>query len=132
MESRRGIVILDTAPTGHTLLLLDAAGSYHREMMRKTAAFAAGRVTTPLMQIKDGAQSKVILVTLPETTPVSEAALQDDLRRAGVEPAGWVINRSLAAAGVSDPLLVQRARLEIDEINRVTNHFASRVAILPW
>jgi arsenite-transporting ATPase len=134
MESRRGIVILDTAPTGHTLLLLDAAGSYHREMLRKTKGFAtAGKTITPLMQLKDPSQSKVILVALPETTPVSEAAaLQDDLRRAGVEPAGWVINRCLSAAGVSDPLLVERARLETAEIARVTGGLSRKVAILPW
>jgi arsenite-transporting ATPase len=134
MESRRGIVILDTAPTGHTLLLLDAAGSYHREMLRKSEAYAAaGKTITPLMQLRDPKQSKVLLVALPETTPVSEAAaLQEDLRRAGVEPAGWVINRCLSAAGVSDPLLVERARLEAVEIERVTRELSSRVAILPW
>ena len=133
MESRRGIVILDTAPTGHTLLLLDAAGSYHREMLRKMEGYSPEKVITPLMQLKDPNQSKVLLVTLPETTPVTEAAaLQEDLRRAGVEPAGWVINRSLSAAGVTDPLLAQRAKLEITEIERVTHGLGSRVAILPW
>jgi arsenite-transporting ATPase len=132
-ESRRGIVILDTAPTGHTLLLLDAAGSYHREMLRKMEGLSPGKTITPLMQLKDPTQSKVVLVALPETTPVSEAAaLQEDLRRAGVEPAGWVINRSLVAAGVTDSLLAQRARLEMPEIARVTEGLAKRVAILPW
>lgn len=133
MESRRGIVILDTAPTGHTLLLLDAAGSYHREMLRKMEGFAPGKAITPLMQVRDPKQSKVILVTLPETTPVSEAAeLQEDLRRAGVEPAGWVINRCLSAAGVSDPLLVERAKIEVAEIARVVGGLSSKAALLPW
>lgn len=133
MESRRGIVILDTAPTGHTLLLLDAAGSYHREMLKKMEGYSPEKAITPLKQLRDATQSKVLLVTLPETTPVSEAAaLQEDLRRAGVEPAGWVINRSLLAAGVTAPLLAERARLEIREIERVTHGLASKVAILPW
>ena len=133
MESRRTIVILDTAPTGHTLLLLDAAGSYHKEMLRKTQGYGAGRAITPLMQLKDPEESKVLLVTLPETTPVSEAAaLQEDLRRAGVEPAGWVINRCLSAAGVKDPLLVERAHLESAEIKKVTTSLATKVAIIPW
>ena len=131
-EARRGIVILDTAPTGHTLLLLDAAGSYHREMLKKMEESAPGKLTTPLMMLQDSAQSKVLLVTLAETTPVSEAAaLQDDLRRASIEPYGWVVNRSLAASSTSDPVLMQRAANEHEQLQRITNGLATRVAILP-
>jgi len=131
-EARRGIVILDTAPTGHTLLLLDAAGSYHREMLKKMEQSAPGKLTTPLMMLQDATQSKVLLVTLAETTPVSEAsALQDDLRRAKIEPYGWVVNRSLAASYTSDPVLVLRAANEQEQLLRITNGLATRIAILP-
>ena len=131
-EARRGIVILDTAPTGHTLLLLDAAGSYHREMLKKMEESAPGKLTTPLMMLQDSTQSKVLLVALAETTPVSEAAaLQDDLRRASIEPYGWVVNRSLAASSTSDPVLVQRAANEHVQLQRIMNGLATRVAILP-
>ncbi len=131
-EARRGIVILDTAPTGHTLLLLDAAGSYHREMLKKMELGAPGKLTTPLMMLQDSVQSKVLLVTLAETTPVSEASgLQDDLRRAKIEPYGWVVNRSLAASTTSDPVLLQRAANEKQQLQRITNGLATRVAILP-
>jgi arsenite-transporting ATPase len=131
-EARRGIVILDTAPTGHTLLLLDAAGSYHREMLKKMEESAPGNLTTPLMMLQDSTQSKVLLVALAETTPVSEAAaLQDDLRRASIEPYGWVVNRSLAASSTSDPVLVQRAANEHVQLQRILNGLATRVAILP-
>jgi arsenite-transporting ATPase len=129
--ARREIVVMDTAPTGHTLLLLDATGAYHREMLRTTAG-TAGNVQTPLMRLRDPAYTRVIVVTLAETTPVLEAAeLQADLRRAGIEPFAWVVNASLAAAGPSDPVLVARAAAEADQIAAVTG-LATRVAVVPW
>ena len=130
-QARREIVVLDTAPTGHTLLLLDAAGSYHREVLR-TSSIPAERIITPLMRLRDVAYTKVLLVTLAETTPVLEAAeLQDDLRRAGVEPFAWVINQSLAAADPCDPLLRARADTEWPLIERVDTELAARTAIVP-
>jgi len=110
-ESRRGFVVLDTAPTGHTLLLLDTTGAYHREVVRAYTAEHAGRITTPLMRLGDPSITKVLVVTLAETTPASEAAqLQADLRRAGIEPYAWIINSSLAATGSTDPVLRPRSR----------------------
>ncbi len=131
-EARRGFVVLDTAPTGHTLLLLDAAGSYHRDVMRSTRG-GPGRLVTPLMRLRDPAYTKVLIVTLPETTPVSEAErLQEDLRRAGIEPFAWVLNRSLAAAGPQEPVLRQRAAAETAHVSRVHCGLAHRVALIPW
>jgi arsenite/tail-anchored protein-transporting ATPase len=130
-EARRGIVVLDTAPTGHTLLLLDTTGAYHREVLRTTRVDPA-RVTTPLMRLQDPELTHILMVTLPETTPVTEAAqLQDDLRRAGIEPFAWVINQSLAATGASDPVLAARARAELPLIERVRSGLAQRVAVVP-
>ena len=133
-EAKRGFVILDTAPTGHTLLLLDATGSYHRDVMRNAAkAKGPGRVVTPLMRLQDPAYTKVLVVALAETTPIQEAErLQADLRRAGIEPWAWILNRSLAAAGPTDPVLRARARLEIAHIEHVRREVASRLTLLPW
>lgn len=131
-EARDRFVVLDTAPTGHTLLLLDTTGAYHRDTIR----FADERglhVTTPLMKLQDPAFARVLIVSLPEQTPVQEATeLQDDLRRAGIEPYGWVINATLTGSGTRDPLLLGRARLERRHIARVTEQLASRVWLVPW
>lgn len=130
-QAKREIVVLDTAPTGHTLLLLDAAGSYHREVLR-TSAMPADRVITPMMRLRDPAYARIFIVTLAETTPVLEAAqLQDGLRRAGIEPYAWIINQSLAAAHTTDPLLRARAAAERPLIERVRNELAGRIAIVP-
>jgi len=132
-ESRRGHVVLDTAPTGHTLLLLDATGAYHRDVMRGLSEADARRLVTPLMRLRDPAATKVFIVTLAEPTPVSEAAaLQDDLRRAGIEPFAWVINASLAATSTRDPLLRRRILGEHAQIERVRRDLAQRIAVVPW
>lgn len=129
--ARRELVIMDTAPTGHTLLLLDAAGSYHREIVRNSRG-RPGTVTTPLMRLRDADYTRVVMVTLAETTPVLEAAaLATDLRRAGIEAYGWVINNSLAAAAPSDPVLRQRAIAEMEQIRRVASELAERVYVVP-
>jgi arsenite-transporting ATPase len=129
-ESRAKFVVVDTAPTGHTLLLLDATGAYHRDVVRHLQPGV--HVRTPMMQLQDPKQTKMLIVTLPETTPVLEAeGLQADLRRAGIEPWAWVINSSLAASGPSDPLLAARADAELTHIDRVRRS-VPRVAIVPW
>lgn len=129
-ESREKFVVVDTAPTGHTLLLIDATGAYHRDVVRNLQPGI--HVVTPMMRLQDPKQTKMVIVTLPETTPVLEAeSLQADLRRAGIEPWAWVINSSLSAASPSDPLLVARAAEERQHIERVQKS-VSRVAIIPW
>ncbi|RZL84289.1 MAG: arsenical pump-driving ATPase [Rhodococcus sp. (in: high G+C Gram-positive bacteria)] len=128
-ESRRKFVVVDTAPTGHTLLLLDATGSYHREITRQMGE--GSNFTTPLMRLQNPQETKVLLVTLAETTPRLEAeGLQTDLHRAGIQPWAWVVNNSLAAAAPTSPLLRQRAATELEEIGAVTaaHH---RFAVVP-
>jgi len=131
-EAGRKFVVMDTAPTGHTLLLLDATGAYHREIARHMDKSGVAHYTTPMMQLQDPARTKVLIVTLAETTPVLEAArLQDDLRRAGIEPWAWVVNNSLAMTLTRSPLLAARARHEWPQIESVRECHARRVAIVP-
>jgi arsenite-transporting ATPase len=130
-EAGQKFVVMDTAPTGHTLLLLDATGAYHREITRQVTDKRL-HVITPMMRLQDEKQTKILLVTLAETTPVLEAAgLQADLRRAGIEPWAWVINNSVAAAHPLSPLLRQRAHNELREIAAVAKHHARRYAVVP-
>ncbi|WP_280460358.1 arsenical pump-driving ATPase [Nocardia carnea] len=128
-ESRRRFVVVDTAPTGHTLLLLDATGSYHRDIVRQMSPGV--RFVTPLMRLQDPEATKILLVTLPETTPILEATdLQADLGRAGIHPWAWVVDNSLAAAAPTDPLLRRRADAELDRIHRIIA-LAARYAVIP-
>lgn len=127
-----GYVILDTAPTGHTILLLDATEAYHREVMKK-ADSTPREVLELLPRLRDPKYTQILLVTLPEATPVAEAKrLQSDLRRAGIEPYAWVINQSLLASGTRDPLLQQRAAQEGPYIEAVTTELSHRCALVPW
>ena len=132
--AHNAFVILDTAPTGHSLLLMDATGAYHRQVTRSVErADAELRVVTPLMRLQDPEYTRVILVALPETTPVSQAAaLQEDLRRAQIEPFAWVINRSVLAAGTTDPLLQARVENEKRQFQRVGQGLAERTYVVPW
>jgi arsenite/tail-anchored protein-transporting ATPase len=130
-EAKRKFVVMDTAPTGHTLLLLDATGAYHRDVARQMGE-SGMHFTTPMMQMQDQTHTKIILVTLAETTPVLEAAgLQSDLRRAGIEPWAWVINNCIAASNPQSPLLRRRAFNELAEISAVATHHAARHAVVP-
>lgn len=127
------IVVLDTAPTGHTLLLLDASEAYQRELERQARNSQPEAVLKLLERLRDPDFTRILLVTLPEATPVHEAAdLQQDLRRAGIEPFGWIINQSLLHSGSSDPVLQQREAAEIPYLQEVASHHAKRVACIAW
>ncbi len=132
-SARSGFVVLDTAPTGHSLLLMDATGAYHRQMTRAFEGQAAAHLITPLMRLQDASFTRIILVTLPETTPVTQAAaLQDDLRRAHIEPWAWVVNKSILATGTQDPLLRARLAAESRQLARVADGLAARRYSVPW
>ena len=132
-EGRSAFVVLDTAPTGHSMLLMDATGAYHRQMTREFEGRGASHIVTPLMRLQDAEYTRIILVTLPEVTPVSQAAaLQDDLRRARIEPYAWVLNKSVLAAGTRDPLLAARLSGERKQMARMANGLAKRLFTLPW
>jgi arsenite-transporting ATPase len=132
-KAKRQYVVMDTAPTGHTLLLLDTTGSYHKEVMKSTS-LDPNRITTPYMSLQDQDFAKILLVALPETTPMREAEdLQNDLKRAGIAPHSWIINQSLSVLeNLSDPILVQRAQAEVEIVNQIKNNIAKDTFILPF
>jgi arsenite-transporting ATPase len=126
-------VVLDTAPTGHTLLLLDASEAYHRELERQARSSQPAEVMQLSERLRDPIFTHILLVTLPEATPVHEAAaLQEDLRRAHIEPFAWVINQSLLNSGSCDPLLKRREESEHRYLSEVVAKHAARTVWLPW
>ncbi len=129
-EAQNSFVVLDTAPTGHSLLLMDATGAYHRQVVQE---FKGKKVTTPLMRLQDPLYTQIILVTLPETTPVTQASeLQDDLRRAKIDTYAWVVNKSLISADTKDPLLLGRLAGESKQLRRIQNGLSKRLFAVPW
>ena len=124
-------VVLDTAPTGHSLLLLDATQSYHRDVARGLSE-VPDAVAQLLPRLRDPEYTRVLIITLPEATPVHEAArLGEDLERAGIVPYAWIVNQSLAAAGAEHPTLAARARDEHPYIAEAAA-IAQRLALVAW
>lgn len=131
-KGKNQFIVLDTAPTGHTLLLLDSTEAYHREVA-KSADDLPSEVRELLPRIRDSKFTKVLIVALPEATPTHEAkALQEDLRRANIVPYGWIINRSFAASNTNDPILISKGLYELKYIEEITNTLSKRTVLSPW
>ncbi|KAA6461494.1 MULTISPECIES: arsenical pump-driving ATPase [Bacillus cereus group] len=126
------IVVIDTAPTGHTLLLLDAAQTYHKEIARSSGEVPQS-VKNLLPRLRNPEETSVVIVTLAEATPVHEASrLQEDLKRAEIHPKWWVINQSFYATHTIDPVLKGRSQSEIPWIQEVQKESQHNFVIIPW
>ena len=131
-KSSKEVVVIDTAPTGHTLLLLDSTQSYHKEVQR-TLGDTPESVKKLLPKLRDAKTTEVIIVTLAETTPVFEAMrLEEDLKRAQINSKWWVINSSLYATETTNKVLKAKASNEIEWINRVNSHAQGNFAVIQW
>lgn len=126
------VVVIDTAPTGHTLLLLDATQSYHKEIQRSQGDIPES-VKKLLPRLRDERETEVVIVTLPEATPVYEAMrLQEDLTRAGITNKWWGINASLLMTNTQSPLLKAKSLSEVPWINKIDGISQGHFAVVPW
>ena len=131
-RSENEVVVIDTAPTGHTLLLLDSTQSYHREIERSQGDIPES-VKKLLPKLRDEKETEVIIVTLAETTPVYEAMrLQKDLERAGINSKWWIINSSFYAANTTNNILKVKASNEVQWINKVNEISKGNFALIEW
>lgn len=126
------VVVIDTAPTGHTLLLLDSTQSYHKEIERSSGDIPES-VQKLLPKLQNGDETEVVMVTLPEATPVYESIrLKDDLERAGIARTWWVVNNSMLSSGTTNPMLLARAQNEEVWIDKVTELSNNHYAVIEW
>lgn len=126
------IVVIDTAPTGHTLLLLDATQSYHKEVERTQGA-VTGAVANLLPRLRNPKETEVVIVTLPEATPVFEAErLQMDLQRAGINNKWWVVNACLSMTNTENSFLQAKAQNEVNWIKKVEQLSKGNAALIGW
>jgi len=132
-QGKDRFVVLDTAPTGHTLLLLDSSQSYHKEVLKNSKDKNEDELSSLLPRIKDSRFTKILITTLAEATPTHEAkALQEDLQRAGITPYAWVVNKTFANSGTSNNLLCQKGLNELKYINEIKKELSAKTVISPW
>jgi arsenite-transporting ATPase len=132
-KAQNEFVVLDTAPTGHTLLLLDSSQAYHKEVLKNSHNKEDKVLSELLPRIKDKKFTKILITTLAEATPTHEARdLQADLKRAGIEPYAWIVNRSFALSNSSNNLLCQKGLNELKYINEIKNKLSDKIIISPW
>ncbi|MGL9790527.1 arsenite-transporting ATPase [Enterococcus sp. DIV2469a] len=126
------VVVIDTTPTGHTLLLLDSTQSYHKEIERSSGDIPES-VQKLLPKLQNGDETEVVMVTLPEATPVYESIrLKDDLERAGIARTWWVVNNSMLSSGTTNPMLLARAQNEEVWIDKVAELSNNHYPVIEW
>jgi len=131
-KAENEVVVIDTAPTGHTLLLLNSTQSYAKEVERSSGEVPiAIQKLLPRLQNKE--ETEVLMVTLPETTPVYESMrLDEDLERAKIAHTWWLVNQSMLATNTQNAILKARSFNELEWIEKVSDLSKGKFAVEEW